>query len=72
VPTDGLEEAMSLDGKPFGGERIFDVVRNNRDMPAAHIVETLFRAARDFAEKQPQKDDITALVVKILPLSPTQ
>jgi sigma-B regulation protein RsbU (phosphoserine phosphatase) len=67
VPTDGAEEAMSVDGRQFGRERILDLVRNNRDKPAVEIVETLFRAARDFAELRPQVDDITAVVVKVLP-----
>jgi sigma-B regulation protein RsbU (phosphoserine phosphatase) len=67
VPTDGAEEAMSGDGRQFGRERIFDLVRNNRDKPAVEIVETLFRGARDFAEGRRQEDDITAVVVKVLP-----
>ena len=67
VPTDGAEEAMSVDGRQFGRERIFDLVRSNKDKPAVEIVETLFHAARDFAEGRPQEDDITAVVVKVLP-----
>jgi phosphotransferase system enzyme I (PtsI) len=70
VPTDGAEEAMSGDGRQFGRERIFDLVRNNRDKPAVEIVETLFRGARDFAEGRRQEDDITAVVVKVLPVLP--
>lgn len=70
VPTDGAEEAMSVDGRQFGRERMLDLVRDNREKPAVEIVETLFRAARDFAERRPQEDDITALVVKVLSTSP--
>lgn len=72
VPTDGAEEAMSVDGTRFGRERIFDVVRDNRDKPAVEIVETLFRAARNFAEGRRQEDDITAVVVKALPVFPAE
>jgi sigma-B regulation protein RsbU (phosphoserine phosphatase) len=67
VPTDGAEEAVSIDGRQFGRERILDLVRNNRDKPAVEIVDSLFRAARDFAEQRPQEDDITVLIVKVLP-----
>jgi sigma-B regulation protein RsbU (phosphoserine phosphatase) len=70
VPTDGTEESVGVDGRQFGRERIFDVVRNNRDKPAVEIVETLFRAARDFAAQGPQDDDITAVVIKVLPALP--
>ena len=58
---------MSVDDRQFGRERIFDIVRANKEKPAAEIVETLFRAARDFAEGRSQVDDITTVVVKALP-----
>jgi sigma-B regulation protein RsbU (phosphoserine phosphatase) len=65
LPTDGIEEAMSPDGGLFGRERALDVVRANREKPAAEIVRAVFSAARDFAEGEPQRDDITAVVVKV-------
>jgi sigma-B regulation protein RsbU (phosphoserine phosphatase) len=67
LPTDGIEEAMSVDGRLFGRERLLDLVRNSRDKPAAGIVETLFRAARNFSDERPQEDDITSVIVKVLP-----
>ncbi|QEF97371.1 Phosphoenolpyruvate-protein phosphotransferase [Stieleria maiorica] len=67
VPTDGTEESMSPGGREFGQERMLNVVRTNRRMSAAQIVNALFLAARDFADHRPQEDDITALVVKVLP-----
>jgi sigma-B regulation protein RsbU (phosphoserine phosphatase) len=66
LPTDGIEETESSDGRMFGRDRIFDVVRANRDKSAAEIVEALFLAARGFAGGERQKDDITAVVVKML------
>jgi sigma-B regulation protein RsbU (phosphoserine phosphatase) len=71
LPTDGIEETKSPDGSFFGRERAFDVVRANRESSAAEIVEALFGAAREFTDGEPQEDDITAVVVKILP-TPTQ
>jgi phosphoenolpyruvate-protein phosphotransferase len=70
VPTDGTEEAMSPDGRLFGRARMLDLVRNERTKSAAQIVDALFRAARDFTDERSQEDDITALVVKVLPASP--
>ncbi|MHB8956298.1 MAG: SpoIIE family protein phosphatase [Pirellulaceae bacterium] len=64
--TDGIAEAMNPDQKTFGLERTLDVVRKNRDKPASQIVEMLFRAARDYAQGEPQMDDMTAVVVKVL------
>ncbi len=69
VPTDGAEETLSGDGRQFGQERLFALVHNNRDKPAVEIVEAIFHAARDFAGGR-QTDDITTLVVKVLPNSP--
>lgn len=65
LPTDGIEEAERPDGVLFGRERALHVVRANREKSAAEIVQALFRAARDFAEGEPQNDDISAVVVKM-------
>ena len=67
LPTDGIEETMSPDGRMFGRDRAFDVVRKSREKSAAEIVEVLFRAAREFADGKRQGDDITSVVVKVLP-----
>ena len=72
VPTDGTEEAMSPEGRMFGRERMLDVVRNNGNSSATQIVDALFRKARKFTENRPQVDDITALVVKVVPTSRTE
>ncbi len=66
LPTDGIEETKSPAGDMFGRERAFDIVRENRDLSAAAIVEALFSAARQFTQGELQEDDITAVVVKIL------
>ncbi len=64
--TDGIEEAESPDQELFGVERALDVVRERRDLPAAEIVKSLLSAAHDFTQDEPQVDDITAVVVKML------
>lgn len=69
IPTDGMEEAMSPDGKRFGRERLFEVVNINRDKSASQIVESLFRSARSFSSERTQSDDMTVLIVKVLPSS---
>ncbi|MCU0963381.1 MAG: PAS domain S-box protein, partial [Pirellulaceae bacterium] len=63
--TDGVAETASPQGAAFGIERTLDVVRANRNLSAAEIVETLYRSARDFAQDAPQQDDITAMVLKV-------
>jgi sigma-B regulation protein RsbU (phosphoserine phosphatase) len=67
IPTDGTEEAMSPAGQRFGRNQLFEVINSCRDQSAAQIVETLFRTARKFTGERPQLDDITVLILKVLP-----
>lgn len=64
--TDGIDEAMRADGDVFGVERAVDVVRQQREQPAAQLVEAICRAAREFTTPEPQADDLTVVVVKVL------
>jgi len=63
--SDGTFESVSADGKLFGLERVLDVVRANRHLSAAEIVATLCRAAQEFGNHAPQKDDMTVVVIKV-------
>jgi PAS domain S-box-containing protein len=64
--TDGLAEAQGPDESLFGTERILDTVRARQNRPAREIVEALYQAVREFSQHQPQMDDVTAKVVKVL------
>src|SRR6185436_2762958 len=68
VLTDGIEEAMSPNESIFGIDRALDVVRANSDKPAREIVEALYQAVRQFSHPAPQLDDVTAIVLKVLPI----
>jgi PAS domain S-box-containing protein len=63
--TDGILEAESPDGAFFGNNRILDVVRACRHEAAGTIVDRLHAAARAFTSNAPQRDDITAVVIKV-------
>jgi PAS domain S-box-containing protein len=62
--TDGLAEAFSKEGVPFGRERVLELVAGRRHDSPARIVEALCQAAREFSGEQ-QMDDMTAVVVKV-------
>lgn len=64
--TDGVVEARGPDKSDFGTERMIEVIRETCDRPAKDIVDAIYRAARGFADDQPQKDDITVLLGKVL------
>jgi sigma-B regulation protein RsbU (phosphoserine phosphatase) len=63
--TDGIVEAVSSDRHIFGYDRAIATVRANRDQSARAIVDALYRQVQEFAKGQPQRDDITAVVVKV-------
>jgi sigma-B regulation protein RsbU (phosphoserine phosphatase) len=64
--TDGIVEAVSIDRHVFGYDRAIATVRANREQPARAIVDALYREVQEFAKGQAQRDDITAVVVKVL------
>ena len=64
--TDGVIEARGPDKSDFGTERMIEIIRDTCTRSAKDIVDAIYRAARDFADDQPQKDDITVLLVKVL------
>lgn len=64
--TDGIDEAMRADGEVFGVERAVEVVRLHRDRPASELVELICRTATEFTAPEPQADDLTVVVVKVL------
>jgi serine phosphatase RsbU (regulator of sigma subunit) len=64
--TDGIEETLGSGETFFGIERTLEVVRQNRARPSREILDTLYRAARDFSQGAPQLDDVTAILIKVL------
>jgi len=63
--TDGIAEARTPDQTPFGVDRILDFVRSCRTSDARRIVNDLYQTVRTFSQNTPQRDDITAVVLKV-------
>ena len=64
--TDGIDEAMRSDGSLFGVERALDLVRSQSGLSAAELVERICAEARAFTQPEPQKDDFTVVVIRVL------
>jgi serine phosphatase RsbU (regulator of sigma subunit) len=62
--TDGLIEWANADDEDFGPDRLQEVIRTHRDLPAAKMIAELYSAVQQFAGSMPQPDDLTALIVK--------
>jgi sigma-B regulation protein RsbU (phosphoserine phosphatase) len=64
--TDGIEEAVSPNGKTLGMQRLINVVRENRNLPAQRIVRAIHDAVLAWIGGRLIQDDLTAVVVKVL------
>jgi len=65
LSTDGIIEAHSSGGRPFGVERMLDIVRARRHDPLNDILDSLFRTVRDFAHPSSPHDDMTAVLIRV-------
>ena len=64
--SDGVTEATNAVYEEYGEERFTEVLRENRDRPAAEIVQAVTSSLTAFAAGAPQADDITLVVAKRL------
>jgi phosphoserine phosphatase RsbU/P len=64
--TDGISEALNPDGEEFGISRLADTVREQGLGTPQEIVDAVVSRVTAFAGSEPQADDITILVVKVL------
>jgi serine phosphatase RsbU (regulator of sigma subunit) len=63
--TDGVAEAHTPDQIAFGPDRVLELVRFYRTDGARQLVNNLYYAVRAFSQNAPQRDDITAVVIKV-------
>ena len=64
--TDGVTEAINRKNEMFGHERICRLVEENHHLSAKEIIKLIEREVFTFSEGQPQFDDITLLLVKVV------
>ena len=60
--TDGVTEAMDVDGQFYGVQRVMDVLRSTSTEPSA-IVTAIVDSVDSFAGTAEQADDITLFVI---------
>lgn len=61
--TDGITEAANPEGEEFGEERLLHLLRSNRDLPAADLLENVLNEVQHFSPGE-QGDDLTLIVGK--------
>jgi sigma-B regulation protein RsbU (phosphoserine phosphatase) len=62
--SDGLVEAISAAGEPFGYERLAEVVTAATDCSGTVLTTNILNALATFADGVPAADDLTVLVVE--------
>jgi sigma-B regulation protein RsbU (phosphoserine phosphatase) len=62
--TDGVTEAMAVDGSLFGEQRLEQVLAERRTASCEAIVGEVFDAVMNFSKGTAQADDIAILVVR--------
>jgi phosphoserine phosphatase RsbU/P len=63
--TDGITEAANASGELWGVERLESLLRSCGRMEPAEIVERILAEVSDFAHGEPQRDDVTLVVMKV-------
>lgn len=64
IVTDGFFEESDGHGDCFGTQRLCDQIRRDRDRSASDIIVGLRNALLRFVNGVPQRDDLTAVVIK--------
>jgi PAS domain S-box-containing protein len=64
--TDGITESMDAQDLPFGATGALDFIGCRQQSSAGELVHGLYLAARAFTGDASQKDDMTALVCKVV------
>src|SRR5688572_9723170 len=66
--TDGIWEAVDASGELYGKRRLMDVVRARAAGTAEQIAHAVRRDVEAFRGAQHQRDDVTLVVIKVLPV----
>jgi len=64
--SDGIVEALNVEGEDFGEQRIREAVEPRMLEPVDRILDRLLAALEEFTRGIPQADDLTAVVVRYL------
>ena len=64
IVTDGVFEASAPNGEMFGMDRVLELLRRDRDKPAAEMIADIHRAVMEFNNDVVQDDDITLIALK--------
>jgi len=70
--TDGVVEATDPGGEMLGEERLAEMLREAAEGTASEVLEAVFGAVAEFSNQSPKTDDVTAVVIKVVPRAPEE
>ena len=65
--TDGVSESMNARDEEWGEDRLIEFAKTCHGMPASAAMTQILAAAEAFAAGAPQHDDMTLVVLRVLP-----
>lgn len=63
--TDGVTEALNIEGEEFGEERLQETLAASMNFPADEVRDYVIERVRRWSAGAPQHDDLTFVVVKV-------
>ena len=66
IVSDGILEACSRDGNEFGDSRLFQCLKDSKQLPAVSICTDVVDKVKRFSQGSPQADDLTVVAAKVL------
>jgi sigma-B regulation protein RsbU (phosphoserine phosphatase) len=67
IGTDGIWESLNQRREMFGKSAVFEIVTENAHRPAGEILQAVIDALERFMDGVDREDDITLVVIKVLP-----
>jgi serine phosphatase RsbU (regulator of sigma subunit) len=67
IATDGIWEARNPEGEMFGKDRIQQIIRRNASKTAGEIQDTILDSLKHFQRDTRLEDDMTLVMIKIIP-----
>lgn len=64
--TDGIKDLQNSDGLCFGSERLSRVIELSSQLSAESQIEQIKKALKNFCGEEPQRDDVTVVIIKKL------
>ena len=64
--TDGVTEAINDKEEQFGQQRLISTIEENRNLPASELIKRIQQKVAQFSQGQPQFDDITLMILKVI------